>query len=100
MADPIRTNAPLEKSRVLLRSSTASRCPVAACSERLAQVQRRSRELCIPTPVFFAYVSHQLVRGFVAGRRLCHILWTITVSEVMVFTIMEVLHAAYYGVRA
>lgn len=57
------------------------------------------RELCVPIPVVFAYFSHHLLRDSGSGRRLRDILWTIAASEMMVFTMMEVLDAAYYGVR-
>lgn len=55
-----------------------------------------ARELLIPAPAVFSYLSHYLLWDSGTGRRLCDIPWTIVVLEMMVFTIMVVFGAAYY----
>lgn len=55
-------------------------------------------ELCIPSSVVYAYLSHEPLRDFGLGRRLRDISETIPALEMTVFTVVVVLIAAYYRV--
>lgn len=46
------------------------------------------RELCVSAPVVSAYFSHHFLRNSGSGWRPRDILWTVAVSEMVVFSIM------------
>lgn len=55
-------------------------------------------EFRTPAPVVFALFSHHLLRDYGTSRLRHDILWTTATSEMVVFNIMVVCVAAYYGV--
>lgn len=95
----MRVNALLEQKRVFLRSGTDSFCTVQICSGWLGQGQRRPSGVMHLNSGRLRVIIPPPSPAIRYGSALRNILETIAASKTMVFSIMAVIHAAYYGMR-